>query len=142
MPLPQITGGVSRTAQIGGASLASTKFSKVPDVAWAFMQYSLGSLEGCTSTGGWGILPSYLPYLQSDVFINKKSPVFGDFQFNKVWSTLAPTLSTAYARTAVFSDADTDITQNMIPLLTGKTPIAQGMKSLGDMVREANQRYQ
>jgi lactose/L-arabinose transport system substrate-binding protein len=142
MPLPAIPGGVSRTAQIGGASLASTKFSKVQDVAWNFMQYSLGSLEGCTATGGWGIIPSYLPYLQSDTFINKKSSVFGEFQFNKVWSSLAPTLSTAYARTAVFSDADTDITQNMIPMLTGDTSIADGMKALGDMVREANQRYQ
>ena len=142
MPLPSVKSGGSRTAQIGGASLASTKFSKVPDIAWAFMLYSLGSLEGCTSTGGWGILPSYLPYLKSDAFINKKSTVFGDFQFNKVWSDLAPTLSTAYARTAVFGEADTAITQGMIPILTGKTPIAAGMKALGDIVREANQRYQ
>jgi ABC-type glycerol-3-phosphate transport system substrate-binding protein len=142
MALPSISGGVSRTAQIGGASLASTKFSKVQDLAWSFMQYSLGSQEGCTATGGWGIIPSYLPYLQSDAFTSKKSSVFGDFQFNKVWSSLAPTLSTTYARTAVFSDADQDITQNMIPMLSGDTSIADGMKALGDMVREANQRYQ
>ena len=142
MPLPAIPGGASRTAQIGGASLASTKFSKVQDVAWAFMQYSLGSLEGTTATGGWGIIPSYLPYLQSDTFVSKKSAAFGEFQFNKVWGSLAPTLSTSYARTAVFSDADTDITQNMLPMLNGDTPIAEGMKALGDMVREANQRYQ
>lgn len=142
MPLPSVKSGGSRTAQIGGASLASTKFSKVPDVAWAFMLYSLGSLEGCTSTGGWGILPSYLPYLKSDTFINKKSIVFGDFQFNKVWSDLAPTLSTAYARTAVFGEADTAITQNIIPILTGKVTIAEGMKTIGDTVRQANQRYQ
>jgi ABC-type glycerol-3-phosphate transport system substrate-binding protein len=142
MPLPSIPGGVSRTAQIGGASLASTKFSQVPDLAWEFMQYALGSPEGCTATGGWGIIPSYLPYLQSDEFINKTSPAFGTFQFNRVWSSLAPTLSTAYARTAVFSDADIDIAQNMMPMLTGDTPIPEGMKALGDMVREANQRYQ
>jgi lactose/L-arabinose transport system substrate-binding protein len=142
MALPSIPGGVSRTAQIGGASLASTKFSKVQDVGWAFMQYALGSPEGCTATGGWGIIPSYLPYLQSDGFINKKSAAFGEFQFNKVWGSLAPTLSTSYARTAVFSEADTAITQNMIPMLDGDTPIADGMKALGDIVREANQRNQ
>ena len=142
MPLPAISGGVTRTAQIGGASLASTKFSKVQDLAWEFMNYSLGTMEGCTATGGWGIIPSYLPYLKSDAFIGKKSPVFGDFQANQVWSSLAPTLSTAYARTAVFSDADTDIIQNMIPMLNGDVSIAEGMKALGDMVREANQRYQ
>jgi lactose/L-arabinose transport system substrate-binding protein len=142
MALPAVKGGVSRTAQIGGASLASTKFSKVPDIAWAFMQYSLGSMEGCTATGGWGILPSWIPYLKSDTFIGTKSPLFGDFQFNKVWSDLAPTLSTAYARTAVFSEADTDITQNIMPMLQGKTTVVEGMHSLGDMVRQANQRYQ
>ncbi len=142
MALPSIPGGVSRTAQIGGASLASTKFSKVQDVAWAFMQYSLGSPEGCTATGGWGIIPSYLPYLQSDTFVNKTSPAFGNFQFNKVWSSLAPTLSTSYARTAVFSEANDAITQNIVPMLDGDTPIPDGMKALGDIVREANQRNQ
>jgi len=142
MALPAAKSGASRTAQIGGASLASTKFTKVKDVVWAFMQFSLGSQEGCEATGGWGILPSYIPYLKSDSFTNTKSPVFGDFQFNKVWSDLAPTLSPAYSRTAVFSEADTDITQNIMPMLTGKTTIAEGMKSLGDMVRQANQRYQ
>ena len=141
-PLPTISDGVSRTAQIGGASLASTKFTKVPDVVWAFMQYSLGSLEGCTATGGWGILPSYLPYLTSDNFSGIKSTVFGDFQFGKVWSELAKELSTKYARTAVFSDADNDITQDMMPMLTGKTTIVEGMHSLGDKIRQANQRYQ
>ncbi len=142
MPLPSVPGGVSRTAQIGGASLASTKFSNVPDLAWEFMQYALASPEGCTATGGWGIIPSYLPYLQSEAFINKTSPAFGNFQFNKVWSSLAPTLSTSYARTAVFSDANDAITQNMMPMLNGDTSIADGMKALGDIVREANQRYQ
>lgn len=142
MALPTVKGGVSRTAQIGGASLASTKFTKVPDVVWAFMQYSLGSTEGCNATGGWGILPSWIPYLKSDAFINTKSTLFGDFLFNKVWSDLAPTLSTSYARTAVFSEADTDITQDIMPILQGKTTVVEGMHSLGDTVRQANQRYQ
>jgi multiple sugar transport system substrate-binding protein len=142
MPLPAVPSGVSRTAQIGGASLASTKFTKVPDVVWAFMLYSLGSQEGCDATGGWGILPSWIPYLKSSTFIETKSTVFGDFQFNQVWSDLAPTLSPSYARTAVFGEADTDITQNIMPMLTGKTTIVSGMHSLGDMVRQANQRYQ
>ena len=142
MALPAVKGGVSRTAQIGGASLASTKFTKAPDVTWAFMQYALGSQEGCDATGGWGILPSWIPYLKSDSFINTKSPVFGDFQFNKVWSELATTLSPAYARTAVFSEADADITQNIMPILTGKTTPVDGMHSLGNMIRQANQRYQ
>ena len=86
--------------------------------------------------------PERQQVFQADDARFQRTPAFGEFQFNKVWSSLAPTLSTSYARTAVFSDADTDITQNMIPMLSGDTSIADGMKSLGDMVREANQRYQ
>lgn len=141
-PLPKVKDGVSRTAQIGGASLASTKFTKVPDIVWAFMQYSLGSIEGTNLTGGWGIIPSYLPYLTSDNFTGTKSTVFGDFQFGKVWAELAKELSTKYARTAVFSEADADITQDIVPMLQGKVTVVEGMHSLADKISQANQRYQ
>lgn len=141
-PLPAVKGGVSQTAQIGGASLASTTFTKVPDLVWQFMQYSLGSMDGATDVGGWGIIPSYLPYLSSTQFSSIKSTLFGDFPWTKTWATLAPQLSTTYARTAVFSDADGLITQDIMPMLDGKVAVEAGMKALGDKVRQANDRYQ
>lgn len=109
-PLPKVKDGIARTAQIGGAGLASTKFTKLPDVVWAFMEYALGSDEGTQATGGWGIIPSYLPYLSGDGFTGAKSPIFGDQQFGKVWAELAKELSTEYARTAVYGEADGFIT--------------------------------
>jgi lactose/L-arabinose transport system substrate-binding protein len=142
MPLPTVKDGISRTAQIGGASLASTKFTKIPDVVWEFMHYALGTMEGATAVGGWGIIPSYLPYLTSENFTGIKSTVFGDFQFGKVWAQLAQELSPRYARTAVFSEADQFITQDMMPILTGKISIVEGMHALASKIRQANQRYQ
>jgi len=142
MPLPTLKNGESRTAQIGGASLISTKFTKVPDLVWSFMQYSLGSMEGCTIAGNWGIIPAYLPYLGSSAFTDIKSPLFGDFQFAKVWAQLAKELSPKYARTAVFGEADTEITNDIMPILQGKTTVVEGMHTMADKIRQANQRYQ
>ncbi len=142
VPLPSVKGGGSQTAQIGGASLASTTFTKVPELVWQFMHYALGSMEGCTLTGNWGIIPSYLPYLSSTNFANIKSPLFGTYPWTKVLAELAPTLSTTFARTAVFSDADQILTQSIMPMLNGGMSINDGMRAIGDKVRAANQRYQ
>jgi multiple sugar transport system substrate-binding protein len=141
-PLPDMPGGESHTAQIGGASLASTKFTKNPDGVKAFMEYAFATIDGTVAVGSWGIIPSYIPYLESSIFQNQTDPIFGDFTFGKVWAQLANDLSPKYARTAVFSEADTLITQNMMPMLRGEVSIKEGMKSLGDKIREANQRYQ
>jgi multiple sugar transport system substrate-binding protein len=141
-PLPDMTGGEAHTAQIGGASLSSTKFTKNPDAVKAFMEYAFATVDGTVAVGSWGIIPSYIPYLSSSIFQEQTDPVFGDFKFGKVWAQLASDLSPKYARTPVFGEADTLIGQNMMPMLRGEVPIASGMKALGDKVRQANDRYQ
>jgi lactose/L-arabinose transport system substrate-binding protein len=142
VPLPAVPNGISVTAQNGGASLASTRFTKNPDAVKAYQEYAFMSVDGATAVGSWGIIPSYLPYLDSPLFQNQKSPVFGDYPFSKVWAELAKDLSTVYARTAVFGEAMTAVNEEMIPMLTGQVPIKDGMKKLGDKVRQANARYQ
>jgi len=141
-PLPKTPNGISRTCQIGGASVVSTRFTKAPEAVKAFMQYAFITMEGAAAVGGWGIIPSYLPYLESPQFQNQKSPVFGDFLFSKVWASLANELSTTYARTGVFSEATTILTQEMMPILRGDVSVQAGVKTIGDRVREANGRYQ
>lgn len=142
MPLPKHPGGISRTAEIGGASLASTRFTKDPELVYAFMQYAFGTLDGATAVGSWGIIPAYLPYLDSPVFQNQKSPIFGDFKFGPVWAALARERSEKYVRTPVFGEADQIIAQNIMPILRGEVTIPAGLKAIGDKIREANQRYQ
>jgi len=141
-PMPELPNGVSRTAQIGGAALTSTKFTKVPDIVKDFMLYGFATMEGCKAIGDFGNIPPYLPYLESDVFQGQKDPIFGDQAYAKVWAELAKELSPDYARTAVFAEADTIITQNMMPILRGEVKVADGMKKIGDLVRQANARYQ
>lgn len=142
VPLPVMSGGESRTAQVGGASLTSTKFTKAPDAVKAFMEFAFGTIDGTIATGSWGIIPSYLPYLQSNVFQNQKDPIFGDFLFAKVWAEVAPELSPKYVRMPVFGEANTIVRQNMMPILRGEVSITEGMKSIGDKVRQLNERYQ
>lgn len=140
--LPAMPGGEGRSTQIGGASLSSTKFTRNPDAVKAFMEFAFGTIDGTIATGSWGIIPAYIPYLESSVFQNQKDPVFGNFAFGKVWTQAAKELSTNYFRMPVFGEADTIMTQNMMPILRGEVPIKDGMKSIGDKVRQANERYQ
>jgi lactose/L-arabinose transport system substrate-binding protein len=142
IPMPTVPSGVSRTGQVGGASLISTKFTKFPDQVRAFQDFAFMTLEGATAVGSWGIIPSFLPYLDSPAFQNQTSPVFGEFLFSKVWAELAKELSPAYQRTAVFNEAMTMVTQNMMPIMRGEVPVKDGMKKIGDQVRQANSRYQ
>lgn len=140
-PMPELPNGVSRTAQIGGAALTSTKFTKVPDLVKDFMEYAFATIDGASAIGNFGNIPPYLPYLESLLFQNQKDPIFGDQLFCKVWADLAKELSPSYARTAVFAEADGIIGQNMMPILRGEVKVADGMKKIGDLVRQANARY-
>jgi ABC-type glycerol-3-phosphate transport system substrate-binding protein len=141
-PLPTVPNGISRTAQIGGAMLTSTKFTKLPEAVLAFQDYSFMTMEGATAVGGWGIIPSYLPYLDSQAFQALSSPLFGQFKFDKVWAELAKELSSVYVRTAVFAEANAAVNDDMMPIVLGQVPIPDGMKKLGEKVRQLNQRYQ
>jgi ABC-type glycerol-3-phosphate transport system substrate-binding protein len=140
--LPTMPGGEGRSSQIGGACLSSTKFTKNPEAVKAFMEFAFGTIDGTIATGSWGIIPGYLPYLESSIFQNQKDPVFGDFLFGKVWTQAAKELSTNYFRMPVFGEAETIVRQNMMPILRGEVPVKDGMKSIGDKVRQANDRYQ
>jgi ABC-type glycerol-3-phosphate transport system substrate-binding protein len=141
-PLPTVPNGVSRTAQVGGAMLTSTKFTKLPEAVLAFQDYAFMTMDGATAVGSWGIIPSYLPYLDSPMFQSLSSPIFGQFKFTKVWAELAKELSSVYVRTAVFAEANTVIGDDMMPMMLGQVPIPEGMKKLGEKVRQLNQRYQ
>jgi hypothetical protein len=122
--------------------LTSTKFTKLPEATLAFQDYAFMTMDGATAVGSWGIIPSYLPYLDSALFQSLGSPIFGQFKFAKVWADLAKELSAVYVRTAVFAEANTAVNDDMMPMVLGQVPIGEGMKKLGDKVRQLNQRYQ
>ncbi len=140
--LPSIAGGVSRTANFGGAAIASTIYTKHPDEVKLFMEFALGSMEGAAACGDWGILPPYLPYLQSEAWSAVRSPAFGDFAFNDVWTKAVEQYVGTWYKQPVFGEAMTEVGAAMIPMLNGEVDIPTGMKQVGDRVRELNKRYQ
>ena len=70
------------------------------------MQYALGSLEGCRLTGGWGIIPSYRPYLASTLFLKARAALFGDWPFNEFWAAQEKELSPDFYRPAGWGAVD------------------------------------
>jgi ABC-type glycerol-3-phosphate transport system substrate-binding protein len=140
--LPSAGEGSSRTANHGGAAIASTTYTKYPQEVLNFMETALGTMEGAEACGQWGILPPFLPYLQSEAWSSVRSPAFGDFAFNDIWTEAVNEYSGTWYKQPVFSEAMATVGANILPILDGSTPPAEGLKAIGDQVRELNTRYQ
>jgi lactose/L-arabinose transport system substrate-binding protein len=140
--LPRAGADSVRTANLGGAAIASTTFTAHPEEVKAFMQFALGSIEGATACGEWGILPPYLPYLQSEAWTAVRSEAFGDFAFNEVWTQAVDQYPGTWYKQAVFAEAIEATGAAMMPMMTGEADIPSAMKELGDRVRTLSERYQ
>jgi lactose/L-arabinose transport system substrate-binding protein len=140
--LPRASADSVRTANLGGAAIASTMYTQHPDEVKNFMETALGSMEGAVACGAWGILPPYLPYLASDDWKNVRSDVFGDFAFNEVWTACVNEYPGTWFKQPVFAEALQEVGAAMIPMMEGSTEIGAGMKEVGDRIRELNKRYQ
>ncbi len=140
--LPRPAEDAVRVANFGGAAIASTTYTKHPQEVRNFMELALGTMEGAEACGDWGILPPFLPYLQSDHWKNFRSEAFGDFAFNEVWTEAVKEYPGTWYKQPVFTEAMNTVGAAMMPMMQGDTDIATGMKAVGDQVRELNKRYQ
>lgn len=140
--LPSAGEGSSLTANFGGASIASTIYTKHPEEVMNFMETALGTMEGAAACGDWGILPPYLPYLESEAWSSVRSEAFGDFAFNSVWTEAVNHYPSTWYKQAVFDEAMTTIGAGIMPILEGSVDVAEGLRALGDQVRDLNTRYQ
>ena len=107
--------------------MVTPKCAENRDNAILFMKYALGSLEGAALCGSWGIVPSYRPYLSSSLFLNMKTPLFGDWPFNEFWAAQEKELSLEYFRPAGWGAVDAIIGKEMPPILEGELSVEEGM---------------
>jgi len=140
--LPSAGEGSIRTANLGGAAIASTRFTQHPEEVQAFMETALGTIEGATACGDWGILPPFLPYLESEAWTSVRSEAFGDFAFNEIWTQAVAEYPGTWYKQPVFGEALVEIGVATLPMVEGETDITTGMADLGARLRELNARYQ
>jgi len=140
--LPNAGAGTARTANYGGAAIASTIYTKHPEEVKNFMKLALGTMEGAKACGDWGILPPYLPYLKSPDWSAVRSPAFGDFAFNDVWTQAVDHYEATWYKQPVFGEAMTTVGAAILPILQGSVEVSAGLKAIGEQVRQLNTRYQ
>jgi len=128
--LPKAPGGVSQTAVWGGANLSSPKFTKVPELVWAYMEYAHASMEGCALMDAWGCTPAWIPYRQSPLYLNRTVPLFGTWQFNQMWEKAVATMNVQFYRKAGYDTLTGVVHTEMMPMIRGEVPIEAGMKEL------------
>jgi ABC-type glycerol-3-phosphate transport system substrate-binding protein len=98
-----------------------------------FMQYALGTVEGASRCGKWGIIPAYHPYLESKDFLDLRSPIFGDWEFTKFWANQEKELSPEFYRPAGWQAVNDVISTEMVPVLKGEESVEDGMKRIIDI---------
>lgn len=122
-----------RTGIWGGAQLVTPKAGKNTDNAFLFMKYALGSVEGAGLCGKWGIIPAYRPYLESKDFLDGRSVVFGDWEFNKFWASQEKELSSEYFRPAGWGAVANIVQKEMVPIMKGEMSVEDGMSRIVEL---------
>jgi ABC-type glycerol-3-phosphate transport system substrate-binding protein len=137
--LPSAADSTTRTANWGGAAIASTIYTEHPEEVLNFMQTYL---DQAAAVGAWGFMPASVPYLDSEEWANITSPAYGDFKYNVVWTTAAKQYGNTWFKQPVFGEAMAEVGAAMLPIMDGSVEIAAGLKEVGDRVRTLNERYQ
>lgn len=122
-----------RTGIWGGAQLVNPKASENVENAILFMKYALGSIDGATRCGTWGIIPAYRPYLESEAFLTQKSPVFGDWPFCEFWAAQEKELSPEYFRPAGWGAVSNVVGKEMVPILKAEYSVEDGMSRIVEL---------
>jgi len=139
--LPSAGEGSFLSANEGGAAIISTIYTEHPEEVEAFMTFTHATMEGAGAMGDWGIVPPYLPYLESSAWSDVRSPAFGDFAVNALWTEAVNAMQPGWRRHAVYSEACAAIGADFMPMVRGEVDPATGLKEIGDQVRELNARY-
>lgn len=122
-----------RTGIWGGAQLITPSMAANTADAITFMKYALGSVDGASRCGQWGIIPSYRPYLQSEEFLGMRSSIFGDWAFNEFWAGQEKELSTEFFRPAGWGAVSDIIGKEMMTIMKGEYSVEEGMARIQEL---------
>ncbi|MBC7814286.1 MAG: extracellular solute-binding protein, partial [Burkholderiales bacterium] len=141
-PLPRAVEGGPRTGIWGGATLISPASTENPELVKLFMEFAFASMEGATAAGDWGIIPPYIPYLET-TFQEEPTALFGDQNIGAVWLELAQEISPDFCRTAVYAAAtDEFLTPAIDSMVTGGADIQATLDEVAAQVEEVLPDYQ
>jgi multiple sugar transport system substrate-binding protein len=142
-PMPRAVPGGPRSAVWGGATLISPKTSEAKaDLVKLFMEFAFASMDGARAAGDWGIIPPYIPYLETE-FQKKETKLFGKQNIGAVILELGKEISTAYCRTAVYSAAINEyITPKLDSMVTGGADIKATLDAINAEVTNVLPDYQ
>jgi len=133
-PLPRAVSGGPRSGVWGGATLVATAKTQNPDLAKQFMKFAFASMPGCQAAADWGIIPSWIPFLEGP-FLKTQFRLFGDQPAPRLWLDLSKELSTAYCRPAIYGPAVDILSTDLDPIVKGQVTPEEGMKAIADKLR-------
>ena len=140
--LPIYAGGEKvRSNVFGGATLASFNQTKVPDLVKTFMGFTFASMEGAQITGDWGIVPPYVPWLNTKLK-DIKQTLFADATWADTLNASLAQLRTDFYRTPGYGlgSGGAIWDKYFMPMMKGEMVIADGVKGWADDLRTENKK--
>lgn len=127
--LPQWDPSNPSSGNWGGSSLAVTKASKNPIVAYEFAKFMNTDHESVTleTTSSQALYPASLFGLNNPEWINQKVPFFGGQQVNKLFTGISKTVSPDWQWLPYMDYAYTDYTATVGKAISAKTSIYDGL---------------
>ena len=130
VPLPRAMDGGPNSGVFGGATLVAPATTENPQLVTLFMDFAFGTMDGATAAGDWGIIPSYIPYLEGP-FQEKQTQLFGDQNIGETF--LAMDTGTEFCRTAAFGAA---VNEYLVPELNSMIRQGEDVQSTLDFIAD------
>lgn len=122
--MPSLTADGPRAANLGGSSLAITAGSQNKEAAFAYLNYTLGTVEGqVTMLKAYGLVPSLIAAVE-DPYVKEKQAYWGD---QAIWVDILATLPKIKTSrgTAFQQDAESAFRAAQVKYLEGGYPDAK-----------------
>jgi lactose/L-arabinose transport system substrate-binding protein len=140
-PLPAFEPGGAVSSNAGGSNVVIPAQTKNREAAVAFAVYSMASLEGQVMGTLAGNISAYLPALRDPRVANATHPMYGDQKYFALFADLAEKVPTNFLRLAPYSEATGAVAEVVAKVLAGEVTVEDGMKELGQRVREIAAKY-
>lgn len=129
IPLPRATEGGPNSGVFGGATLISPASTESPELVKLFMDF-FASTDGARAAADWGIIPSYIPYLEGE-FQEEDTLLFGDQNIAEIF--LSMDTGANFCRTGAFGSA---VLEFLVPELNTMIRDDADIQSTLDFVAE------
>ncbi|KQP64142.1 MULTISPECIES: ABC transporter substrate-binding protein [Nocardioides] len=134
-PMPQWEAGAETTAENGGSSLTIPTDAQEKELAYAFLEYA-NVEDGVQTRVDGGAFPATVAEIESDEFVGKEFPYFGDQKVNEVLSESAGQVAEGWSYLPFQVYANSIFNDTVGQAYVSDEPLADGLAAWQEQMTE------